>query len=209
MIGTSHRFRGESGVSLVELLVVCVVIAIVAALAFMQRGTADAQFQRQNAARELKVAFERARFDSVKRRADGSSAAPLAYVEVRTTSFTLRTFNVDANAAAVAVDRVYPFPAGVVASGYNFSLGSSKQVQFDFRGQAAVVGGGEPQFMICNGATCPSAPGNNGETNTVLVTPTGTVNLLPGGIAIPSFNNPTIDPGVAAGDGIKDIVVIP
>ena len=70
----AHR-SGQAGISLVELLVVIVIIAIVASVALMRRGSANEQFQRQNASRELKTAFERARFDSVKRRADGGSAS--------------------------------------------------------------------------------------------------------------------------------------
>ena len=60
----------QSGVTLVELLVVIVVISILAGFALLQRGNANEQLRRQNAAQQLKVAFERARFDSVKRRAE-------------------------------------------------------------------------------------------------------------------------------------------
>src|SRR4051812_47613630 len=88
--------RCQSGVTFIELMVVIVIIAIVAAIALMQRGSADEQFKRQNVARNLKTAFERARFDSVKRRADSSSipAVPLAAVQIEATRFTLAT---DAN----------------------------------------------------------------------------------------------------------------
>ena len=65
----SFNSKSQAGVTIVELLVVCVIIAIIAGFALMQRGGANEQFQRQNVARELKFALERARFDSVKRRA--------------------------------------------------------------------------------------------------------------------------------------------
>ena len=52
----------EAGFSLVEMIVVLVIIGIISTFAFMQRGSANEQFKRQNVARELKVAFERARF---------------------------------------------------------------------------------------------------------------------------------------------------
>src|SRR4029079_12806544 len=84
----------ESGVTLIELLVVIVIIVIVCAIALMQRGSADAQFKRQNVARELKVAFERARFDSVKRRAQASPEARVTVV-VDTSSYALTTYTVD------------------------------------------------------------------------------------------------------------------
>lgn len=182
---------GQRGISYVELLVVIVIIVIVASLALVQRGSANEQFQRQNAARELKVAFERARFDSVKRRADGTMNAPFAQVTVTPAGFTLRTFNVEANGTATPQDQAYPLPAGIVFGGYGFTLTSSVVV-FNRRGESSVTGGGLPQFMACNGNSCPTAPGSAAVSNTVLVTPTGTVNLLPGGISIPSFSNPTV-----------------
>jgi len=84
-----HNYHGQSGVTLPELLMVMVIIAVVAGLALMQFGTARDQFRRQNLAQQLKQAFERARFDSVKRRADG--VTPYAKVVVNTGSFTLTT----------------------------------------------------------------------------------------------------------------------
>ena len=75
MARLSYTTQGQDGTTLVEALVVILIISIVAAMAIMNRGSADEQFKRQNLARELKVAFERARFDSVKRRAEGATRA--------------------------------------------------------------------------------------------------------------------------------------
>jgi Tfp pilus assembly protein FimT len=50
-------------------MVVILVLAIVSTIAIMNMGSSKIQLERQTVARELKVAFERARFDSVKRRA--------------------------------------------------------------------------------------------------------------------------------------------
>src|SRR5258708_5154080 len=88
MLGSTHRVSGQHGVSLIETLVVVSIISIVAAIALIQPGSANTQFQRQNIARQLKVAFERARFDSVKRHAQGAGPAT---VVVNTTSFILTT----------------------------------------------------------------------------------------------------------------------
>ena len=62
-------FTAQSGKSLVELIVVLVVATILATFALVQFGSAKKSLERQNIVRELKVSFERARFDSVKRRA--------------------------------------------------------------------------------------------------------------------------------------------
>src|SRR4051812_28364446 len=90
-----HKLSDQSGVSVPETLIVVVIISIISAIAVMQFGNsaggANQQFKRQNVARELKVAFERARFDSVKRHAEGAGPAT---VIVDTNSYTLKT---DAN----------------------------------------------------------------------------------------------------------------
>ena len=72
-------FGEQSGLSLIELLVVMVIITIVASIALMQRGSANEQLKRQNAATQLKNAFERARFDSVKRRPDSARSIATTY----------------------------------------------------------------------------------------------------------------------------------
>lgn len=204
----NYNFQAHDGLSLVELLVVVAIIALVASLALMSGGTTNKTFRRQEVAKELKVAFERARFDSVKRRADSSTTQ--AYVEIFPDSFTLRVDQNQDGTLNSSDDKVYTFPAGVVADGYGFSVTSSgARVNFNRRGEANVVGGGNPQFMICNGATCPTQPGDALTTNTVLVTPTGTVNLLSGGVAIPTFSNPSVDTSASSNSNIRNEVRLP
>src|SRR5690606_21496172 len=99
-------------------MVVIGIIVIVATLALMQRGTANEQFQRQNISQQLKVALERARFDSVKRRAVGGTA-PFASVTITSNSFTLRTYRTDVNGVAVAQDQITTNPPGVVIARYD------------------------------------------------------------------------------------------
>lgn len=203
----SPKLNSQSGVSVVELLVVCLVIAIVASLALLSRGSANEQFQRQNAATEVKVFLERARFDSVKRRADGSGESPFAYVEIFPTSVALTTFNKQVGSNATASTSVYTFPAGVTAEALGYSLGSSKRVQFDRRGLASVVGGGQTNFMICRGS-CPTTDNPAADANTLVITVTGTVNMLGGRVAPPIFNAPTGLDTVPSTDGIKDEAVL-
>ena len=65
----------QSGFSLLELLIVLVMIGILTLLAVMQLGTSRTDLQRQRIAREFKIYLERARFDSVKRRAENADSA--------------------------------------------------------------------------------------------------------------------------------------
>jgi hypothetical protein len=171
---------------------VIVVISVICGFALMQRGGVDEQLRRQNAAQGLKVAFERARFDSVKRRASETASQTLrkSMVTVTPTSFTLRTYTNEANGAAVAQDQTTTLPAGIVIGMYDGSSLTSLDVEFDMRGETGM--GSTPQFYICN-ATCTGTKTNT-NSSLLIVTPTGTVNLLPGSSTIPTFGVPSISP---------------
>ena len=196
--GLLTKSGGQAGVSLIETLVVIAIISVVAALALMQRGLANEQFQRQNVARELKVAFERARFDSVKRRTmSGGSILP-AYVTVRPSSYTLHTYN-----NGVANDQVTPLPAGIAIERYDGVALTSFDVVFNMRGETGTSP--PPQFYVCNDVPCSRT---NARANLVIVTPTGTVNLLPGSGVLPTFGNPAVT-NVAGTSNINPDVIVP
>ena len=201
MLGGTHWVRGQHGVSLIETLVVVCIISIVAAIALMQRGSANSQFQRQNVSRELKIAFERARFDSVKRRA--ADCVPPALVTVTPSSYTLRTYTMTAPCTAVANDQTTTLPTGVVIARYDGAALTSFDVSFNMRGEAGTSPA--PQFYVCN-VSC-SSPTNT-TANIVLVTPTGTVNLLAGGAGLPSFGVPSVDT-VPPSTGVNPDAVLP
>jgi prepilin-type N-terminal cleavage/methylation domain-containing protein len=173
-----QRFRDQAGLTLVEMMVVLVIMVVIAAMAIMQRGSVNELFRRQGVARELKVAFERARFDSVKRR---TTCANRAKVVVNASSFTLWT---DKNMNGTPEDAekvVTNLPTGIVIAGATFPF----TVSFDMRGEIQSVV--PPALRVCN-ISC-SSP-NNTNSNLLLVTPTGTVNLLPGSATAPVFGSP-------------------
>lgn len=199
-----HRNSGQNGFSLPEMLVVIAIIAVVATLALMQMGTADTQFKRQNVARELKVAFERARFDSVKRHASGPNPAgtPMpATVIVDTNSYTLNTDSDRDGTYETLVTNVAT--QNVAIAGYGATT-VPVTVIFDKRGEVTTTGG-EPQFLVCN-VDCLSPTSAN--ANLVLVTKTGTVNLLGGNATPPSFTSPSVT-SVSNTAGISNMVTLP
>jgi prepilin-type N-terminal cleavage/methylation domain-containing protein len=201
MAHTFHSSSHQSGFSLTELLVVIVVIATIVGFALMRRGSANEQLARQNVAQQLKSAFERARFDSVKRRAIGGTDE--AKVTVTPTSYTLRTYNNDVNGVAVASDAVTTLPAGIVIGRYPSGTPlTSMEVVFNMRGETPASPA--PQFYICN-VSCTSPGGTN--ANLLIVTPTGTVNLLPGNAILPTFGAPAVTPVPAASGVNPDTVV--
>lgn len=199
-----HSNSHQSGVTLVELLVVIVVISVIAGFAMIQRGSANAQLTRQNAAQQLKTAFERARFDSVKRRPNEGNpdAEAHAKVIVTPTSFTLRRYNNDANGVPGAVNVVTTLPAGVVIALYDGTPLTTRDVSFNMRGETAASPAA--QFRVCN-VSCASPANSN--ANIVIVTPTGTVNLLSGGSTLPTFGAPAVTP-VSNSAGINPDAVL-
>jgi prepilin-type N-terminal cleavage/methylation domain-containing protein len=199
MSNSSRSNSHQSGVTVTELLVVVVVISVLAAFALIQPGATNSQLKRQNAAQELKSALERARFDSVKRRADNSAVQ--ANVVVDTSSFTL---TVDGNQDGVlnSSDALVTDISGlqvVIASEVGATLPVT--ISYNQRGEATAsdfAGNTDPIFLVCN-VSCSSPTVSN--SNIVLVTATGTVNLLPGGSEIPEFSPPggltTVPPGTS------------
>jgi prepilin-type N-terminal cleavage/methylation domain-containing protein len=204
MLGGTHQVNEQHGFSIVETLVVIIIISIVSAIAFMQRGSANSQFQRQNIARELKVSFERGRFDSVKRRADSSGIQ--ARVLVDTGAYTLTTYK-DVSGTMTAAPVTSSFSAqNIVIAGYG-GLTLPYTVYYNQRGEAVDSSGASisPKFLVCN-VSCSSPTVAN--SNIVLVTPTGTVNLLAGGSSIPTFTAPTITT-VPPTSSINNTVTVP
>jgi prepilin-type N-terminal cleavage/methylation domain-containing protein len=199
------KSRNQSGVTLVELIVVIVIIAVVATLALMQGGSANSQLKRQNIATQLKTAFERARFDSVNRRAD--DATSWASVAVTQTTFTLSTFE-DQGGTMTAV----PITTGI--SGQNISIAGYESqavpvtIYFNRHGEPVDDTGASisPVFYVCNGS-CGNSP-TNSNANLVLVTPTGTVNLLGGSNTPPNFNSPGVT-NIPSSTGVNPLVSVP
>lgn len=196
----------EKGSSLVEMMVVLVVIAIVTTLAIIQFSSPKKQFARQNVSRELKTALERARFDSVKRRASVQTAQ--ARVIINSTSFTLATDR-DQNGAIQTADNLVNSFGGqnisITGSGMVFPV----TVFYNHRGEVIALDNTgaqvSPVFRICLG-DC-STP-NNANSDLLIVTPTGTVNLLSGSSSVPTFASPSVS-AIGGGTDVEPLVIVP
>lgn len=192
-------FGSQSGKSLIELLVVLVVAAVLVTLAVAQFGKTEKTFQRQNLAREFKVNLERARFDSVKRRANGTVGNLSRVIITSATSFTAIT-DLNQNGTLEANEsRVVNFGA---QSGIRFvgDLIYPITMSFDRHGHIAATNGvmidGSPQaivpnFTICD-KECTVETANAANANIISISPSGTVAMLKGGEAVPTFASPTV-----------------
>lgn len=205
-----HEFRDQNGWTLVELLVVCVVIAVVAGLALMQRGNSNEIFKRQNVAWGLKNAFERARFDSVKRRPTNTGTDLYAFVSVGNTSFTMNTDRNSDGKLENTEPIVTNFSTENITIQYLTGPSSANMpaaVIFNQRGEPTSLGADNspvaPAFLVCNGTCAGGRTAAN--SNIVLVTAAGTVNLLAGNAAVPEFGIPAVSE-VGAGDFINGLL---
>lgn len=186
----------QVGASLMELLIVLAFAAILVTFAVAQFGGSGSNLQRQNLAREFKSNLDRARFDSVKRRA--SNCSDMSRVTIN-----------DATSFSVTLDR---------NQNGNLDSGESQTVSFSNRSNVFIVGNGVslpltirfdergrslltdcvstpppnvPLLYFCNG-TCTPATANAQNSNVIFISPSGTVALLTGGSSMPTFANPIV-----------------
>ena len=191
------NFDSERGYSLTELMVVLIITAILVTLAVMSFGNTQRQFNRQNIARELKVNLERARFDSVKRRA--VNTADLAEVKLLSaTSFSVKT-DVNQNGTLEANEtRTINFAGLPTVRLVGNSLVFPITINFDRYGRITAKDGTSPTpqnitpiFTICtNNCTAANATASNADV--IYISPSGTVTMLAGGSSQPTFQNPNV-----------------
>ena len=183
----NKRFA-ETGYSLIELLIVVVIIGILSALALTSFGSQKVQLQRQDAARQLKSYLERARFDSIKRRA----ASPLEMAKITIDSANSYVLARDSNDnGTLEASETFPVrlsPSNDVKIVGNFTT-FPVTVRFNSRGQVTATDGSNspinPIFTVCD-SNCTLVTANVGNSNLITVSPSGTISLLNGGKTPPT-----------------------
>ena len=201
--------NGESGVSLVEILIILVVLGILVTMAIARFGTSTENLKRQNIAREFKVNLERARFDSVKRRA--SVCSDMSSVTINSaTSFSASTDlnqngRLDLPDETRTVDFSNRTDVTVIGNGVTLPV----TIRFDERGRAflrndcdpaSIPTATVPLFYFCNG-TCTVATANAQNANAIFISPTGTVAMMTGNSTVPTFSDPAVT-NINAGSGV-------
>ena len=186
----------QKGFSILELIIVIVLIAIVSVMAMTMFGRTETRLQRQNISRELKVYLERARFDSVKRRA--INRGDMARVTItNATSFNVTT-DMNLNGTIDTADTRFMSLNGRTDARIMLDSGSFPiTILFDHRGQAIALDqlGADmttiPRFTICD-ASCTVATANANNSTVIVITPTGTVAMLNGGATLANVNAPNV-----------------
>lgn len=213
------RFSRQRGYSLTEMMVVVVIVMVISLMPIMMIKTTKDQFSRQTFVRELKSALERARFDSVKRKPEVKEQR--AKVVISNGSYQLVTYTnrlgaVDSTGVqqvAQAQTRNINTPDAAINAHTASGMASSSfpvTISFDARGEILAEDAGgtkvnNPAFVICQG-DCSNYTAQN--SNIILVSPTGTVNLLPGDASIPTFISPASTGAVSTGSSINKLVTI-
>jgi prepilin-type N-terminal cleavage/methylation domain-containing protein len=186
----------QKGFSLLELIMVIVIVAIVSVMAMTQFGRTETRLQRQNIARELKVYLERARFDSIKRRA--TARTDMARVVISSATAFNVTTDMNLNGTIDTADTRFMSLNGrtdarIMLDSLTFPI----TIFFDYRGQAIAVDQFNneiaiiPRFTICD-ANCTVATANANNSTVINITPTGTVAMLNGGTTLSNVNAPNV-----------------
>jgi len=196
-----RKFDSQSGISLIEILIVLVILAILVTFSIAQFGDSRVVFERQNLAREFKVNLERARFDSVKRNA--VVPAKRANVEVSdelsfNTTLDLNQNNILDESDTRTVDfsgrssvKIVP-DTGTAGDTIVFPM----TITFDHRGHIISEDSSTPKksvtrFIFCTDS-CTVATANAKNASVISISLTGTVSMIAGGETQPTFSSPTI-----------------
>ena len=187
------ELRSQAGFSLIELFIVLVIIGVVTTLSLMQFGNSKTDFARQRIVSEFKINLERARFDSVKRRA----ADPAQRARVRLNgpaSFSVAVdFDSDGTLLPAETRQVdFDASSGAQIRVSNIALSQYPvTISFNQRGHVTTtdVGGAPviPLFTICSDCT-----GATPDITVLSVSTSGTVAILRNGGAPGALPTPVI-----------------
>lgn len=203
------RFNSQSGKSVIELTIVLVVASILVAFAVARIGNAQSNLQRQNLAREFKNNLERARFDSVKRRADLPDQMARLVLTSANSYTVLTDFNQNGT-IETNERRLINFSGRTNVRILGSDLVFPVTVRFDRLGNVAAVNADgavvRPNFTFCEG-TCTLLSANQANSSLISISNTGTVAMLDGGSAVPTFGAPAVS-AVGSGNGINQWMIV-
>jgi len=186
-----NAYRKQSGFSILELLMVIVVVMILATIGIVIFRGAKTDFERQRIVREFKIYLERARFDSVKRRATTDDQKSKIVLN-GPFSFTARLdFNNDGALSPDEMQLVDFTSRSATRIVVSDTLNYPVTILFDRRGHIDARDSTStpitPLFTICS--NCSSS---NPETTVLSLSTTGTVAVIRNGVLPSAMPTPAI-----------------
>ena len=194
--------------SLIEVVIILVIIAVLTTFALVQVGQSNTQLERQNIARKLKVLLERARFDSVKRRVEDLDEMSHIVINNETSFSAMMDFNQNGELDIAEIQQVNFGGIGnikIVGNNLLYPI----TISFDRRGRVTATDKNgasiTPRFIVCN--NCTPATADNANANIISISSTGTINMISGGDVLPTFLSPNVST-VNSSSGINDWVTV-
>lgn len=190
------------------MLIVLAVLGVIVAFAVIALGGSTDIIERQTVAKQFKVALERARFDSVKRRP--ATCEDMSRVEILSqTSFQYITdLNQNGTLETASEYQVVSFAnrgGGIKVLETTFPI----IIRFDRRGNtfSGNCGSEVPAATPTTFCQMPCSAATATNSTSVYVSPTGTVSILPFGTGNPTFDPPSITT-ISPDAGINDDLAV-
>ena len=189
------KICSHQGFTLTEVMIVITILAVLTGFALLYFGNAKTELQRQRIAREFKVYLERARFDSVKRRAVDSTE--MAKITLNSPTAFTATIDLNNNGKLDSTDnRHVDFTQRsntqiIVADALNYPI----TILFNQRGHINAFDNSgnaiDPVFTICS-KNCAGTPETNRDLTVISISTTGTVAILKDGQTTSALPTPSI-----------------
>lgn len=189
------RLNSQSGFSLIEVLIVLALALVITTIAILQFTDSKTDLERQRIAREFKIYLERARFDSVKRRA--TSISDMSRITLNSSSSFTVALDLNGNGDLDTTEtRVVDFTDRsktqiIVSDTFNYPV----TILFNQRGHIIAQDGlGNsitPLFTICS-KNCSTTSPDSDDLTILSISTTGTVAVLNGGQSLATLPTPAI-----------------
>lgn len=185
----------QNGFTLIEVMIVLVLLAVLTTIALLSFGNSKTDLQRQRIAREFKVYLERARFDSVKRRA--VDVNDMSRITLTSSSSFTAAIDLNENGTLEPSDvRHIDFDDRsetqiIVSNAFDYPI----TLRFNQRGHITAKDNSgnnvTPVFTICSN-NCSEPTPSDADLTVISVSTSGTVAVLKNGEAPSALPTPSV-----------------